>query len=285
MTRAFGGDPAIKAALLARLESHIANSTLRFGGTSWDGSGGSPLGVSTEGGDSADYATRFGYPLAIAGLLDPLTAYAVPGQRSTIALHWVKCVDVGADLSPIPQRIVDHFLIAMGAERLAASSYAEVQALHCAEASGVAMHRSEWTAARRRIEAVAEAALPQSPERTALNACATACWPLQTSSSILPTLILVWLHDANREADPAFGEFERKRAMAMLDEIYQQTQPMRDKGEAVDIPALFRMRDPVLAAGFEASLERANARYLDRARSAPGIVLAYLAAAKLRKAP
>ncbi|MGO1304872.1 MAG: hypothetical protein ACTMKV_08830, partial [Sphingomonas parapaucimobilis] len=228
---------------------------------------------------SADYATRFGYPLAIAGLLDPLTAYAVPGQRSTIALHWVKCVDVGADLSPIPQRIVDHFLIAMGAERLAASSYAEVQALHCAEASGVAMHRSEWTAARRRIEAVAEAALPQSPERTALNACATACWPLQTSSSILSTLISAWLHDVNREAYPAFGEFERKRAMAMLDEIYQQTQPMRDKGEAVDIPALFRTRDPILAAGFEASLERANARYLDRAQSVPGIVLAHLATA------
>ena len=285
MTGAFRGDPAIKAALLARLESHIANSTLRFGGTSWDGSGGSPLGVSTEGGDSADYATRFGYPLAIAGLLDPLIAYAGPDDGGKVALRWVECVDVGADLSPIPQRIVDHFLTAMGAERLAASSYAQVQALHRAEASGVARHRGEWTATRRRIEAAEEAALPHSPERAALNACATACWPLQTSSSILSTLIAAWLQEVNREADPAFGEVERQRAMAMLDEIYQQTQPMRDKGEAVDIPAMFRMRDPILAAGFEASLERANARYLDRARSAPGIVLAYLASAKLRKAP
>ena len=69
MTGAFGGNPAIKAALLTRLENHIANGTLRFGGTVWDGSGGSALGVSTEGGDSADYASRFGYPLPMDAIL------------------------------------------------------------------------------------------------------------------------------------------------------------------------------------------------------------------------
>ncbi len=279
MTGAFGGNPAIKAALLTRLENHIANGTLRFGGTVWDGSGGSALGVSTEGGDSADYASRFGYPLPMAGLLDPLTAYAGSDSGGDAALRWVECVEVGADLSRVPQRIVDHFLTDMGVERLAASSYADVRALHRAEASGVVMHRSEWTAIRRRIEAAVETTLPHSHERAALNACATACWPLQTSSSILSTLIAAWLQGVNREADPAFGELKNKRAMATLDEIYQQTQPMREKGEAVDIPALFRMRDPILAAGFEASLERANARYLDRAQSVPGIVLAHLATA------
>jgi len=280
MTGAFGGDPAIKAALLARLESHVANGTLRFGGTAWDGSGGSPLGVSTEGGDSADYAARFGYPLAMAGLLDPLTAYAEPDHRATVALRWVECVAVGADLSPVPQRIVDHFLTAMGADRVAATAYAEVKALHRAEASGTAVRRGEWTAARRRIEAAAEAALPRSPERAALNICATACWPLRTSSSILSTLIAAWLQDVNREADPAFAEADRARAVAKLDEIYQQTQPLRDKGEAVDIPALFRTGEPALATAFEASLARMNARYLERTRSVPDIVLAYLAAAK-----
>jgi hypothetical protein len=280
MTGAFGGDPAIKAALLAKLETHIAQGTLRFGGTAWDGTGGSPLGVSTEGGSSADYAARFGYPLALAGLLDPLTAYASPNEGGKVALRWVTCVAVGADLSPVPRRIVDHFLTKMGADRLAAAAYAEIQAVHRAEESGIAMPRGEWTAARHRIEATVEAALPRSRERTALNACATACWPLRTSSSILSTLIAAWLQDVHQEADPAFAERERLHAMATLDEIYQQTQPMRDKGEAVDIPALFRLREPALAAGFEASLQRANTRYCDYARSVPDMVLAYLAAAE-----
>ena len=68
------------------------------------------------------------------------------------------------------------------------------------------------------------------------------------------------------------------RAQAMLDVIYRESQPQRDAGQDVDIPALFRAREPLLAAGFEAQLARDSAHYLDRARTVPAMVLGHLAA-------
>ena len=278
MSGAVGGDPAVKAALLDRLRAHVADDTLRFGATAWDGRGGTPLGVSTRGGDSADYADRFGYPLALAGLLDPMTAYAGPDRAVDAALAWVERVPPGADLSPVPERIVDHLLGEMAADRLAVSCRAELGQLYRAEASGTPPARRDWAELRRRIERAAEEEPPSSDARVALTACATACWPLTTSSSVLPTLIAVWLKDASRVPDPEFGEAVRERAHGMLDQIYRETQPLRDAGEAVDIPARFRARAPALAAAYEAQLARANARYIDRARSVPDMVLAHLAA-------
>lgn len=280
MTGAFAGDPAIKAALCARLESHAANGTLRFGPTAWDGSGGTPLGVSTRGGDSTDYAVSYGYPLALAGLLDPMTAHAAPDRAVDAALTWVACIDAGADLSEVPQRIVDHLLAAMHADRLAAPFRDELRRLHLHERAGKRLTRSDWAGLRSRIERALEAEPPSSDGRTALMACATACWPLTTSSSVLPTLISVWLNDVNRDPEPQFGEVLRQQAHATLDEIYRETQPQRDAGAHPDIPALFRARAPVLAAAFEAQLARNNARYLERARSVPDMVLTHLTAAR-----
>lgn len=278
MTGAFLGDPAVKAALLERLHAHAANGTLRFGATAWDGRGGSPLGVSTQGGDCVDYAAQFGYPLALAGLLDPMTAQASPDQAVDTTLSWVSCVDVGADLSPIPERIVGHLLSAMDVDRLAAAYHGELFALYRAEASGASPARSIWAELRKRIAQAVEAEAPHSDAHAALTACATACWPLTTSRSILPTLISVWLQDANRSIEAAFDLADRSRAQAMLDAIYQETQSQRDAGQPVDIPALFRARAPLLAASFEAQLARDNARYLDRVRTVPAMVLGHLAA-------
>lgn len=278
MTGAFGGDPAVKAALLDRLERHAADGSLRFGTTHWDGQGGSPLGVSTEGGDSADYAERFGYPLALAGLLDPLTAWAAVDDAAGIALRWVRDVAVGSDLSPVPERIAAHFLIAMDAERLAEPFYTRLRSLYRAEAEDAVLTRRDWAALRERIEHAAEAEAPRSATHAVLKACATACWPLRTSSSVLTTLIAGWIQDVNRAPDAAFPESERARAHAMLGDIYHETQPVRDAGDPVDIPALFRARAPDLAKAFEAQLERANASHMARAQSVPAIVLRHLAA-------
>lgn len=279
MTVAFGGDGAVKSALLDRLRRHAADATLLFGPTSWDGRAGTPIGVSTRGGDSADYAAQFGYPLALAGLLDPMTAYAGPDRAVDVALAWVERVPVGTDLSPVAERIVDHLLDAMDADGVGAPYRATLRRYYAAERSDTPPARRDWADLRARIERAVQDERPASDARTALVACAAACWPLATSGSVLPTLFALWVGDANRRPDPEFGEALRVRAHAVLETIYRETQPLRDAGAAVDIPARFRDREPTLAAAFEAQLARSNARHRDRAQSVPDVVLAHLAAA------
>ncbi|KQM88755.1 hypothetical protein ASE67_03245 [Sphingomonas sp. Leaf23] len=281
MSGAFRGDAAVKAALLARLERHAAEGSLRFGATQWDEQGGSPLGVSTKGGSSADYAEQFGYPIALAGLLDPLTGWASEYDRADVALHWVRDVAVGADLLFVPERIAAHFLIAMEADRLATPFYDDLRSLYRAEDEDAPPARRTWSALRERMEQAAEGEAPSSDVRAALKACATACWPLRTSTSVLTTLIAAWIQDVNRTPDPEYGEEERASALAMLGEIFSETEPLREAGEPVDIPALFRARSPEMAWAFEAQLARANDRHTVRARSVPAIVLWHLAATTL----
>ena len=279
MTGAFNGDPRIRSDLLDRLKAHAARGTLRFGATQWDGQGGSPLGVSVEGGDTADYAARFGYPLALAGVLDPMTALAAPDEAVDHALCWVSCVAPGADLSRVTVWIVEELLLAHGADRLAARYLEELRALYRAESDGQPPARRDWSALRGRIAAAVEDAPALSDTRAAFSACATACWPLRTSRSVLTTLIDAWVRDATRIADTGDAATDRAEALAMLAAIHAETQVLRDAGRDVDIPATFRARAPRLAAVFEARLAHANARYFARARTIPGIVLAQLARA------
>jgi hypothetical protein len=207
-----------------------------------------------------------------------MTAQASPDQAVDTALSWVSCVEVGTDLSPVPERIVGHLLTAMDVDQLAAPYQVELFALYRAEASGASLARRTWAELRERIAHAVEAEAPRSDARAALTACATACWPLTTSSSVLPTLISVWLQDVNRGIEAELDQAGRSRAQAMLDVIYRETQPQRDAGQPVDIPALFRARAPLLAASFEAQLARDNARYLDRVRTVPPMVLGHLGA-------
>lgn len=275
---AFRDDPAVKADLLARLRRHADNGTLIFGATQWDGQGGSPLGVSVKGGDSADYVVLYGYPLALAGLLDPLMAWAVPEDAVDHTLQWVSRVAPGNDLSAVPEAILDHLLVDMGADRLAEPNYSELRGLHRREASDDPPARRCWSRLRGAIERAEAAAAPGSDTRAALNACAIACWPLRTSASVLATLVGGWAQDATRMPDPDFTEADHKRATKILERIYQETQPLRDAGEAVHIPTLFRSREPALAADFEAWLGRNNARFFARAHKAPGLVIDLIAA-------
>ncbi len=268
----------MKAELLARLREHADNGTLRFGATQWDGQGGSPLGISVQGGDSGDYASRYGYPLALASLLDPMTAYAAPDMAEDYALRWVSSVEPGADLSAVPQRIAQYLLIAMGADQLASPYYDDLLILYQAEELDTPPPRRAWSQLRNAIERAAAKAPPMSDRQIALKACATASWPLRTSRSLLTTLIANWVQSAAKEPDPDFGTADHERAIAMLDQIHKETQPNRDQGEHVDIPAIFRSRAPALAAAFELHLNRANARYIARARTVPDIVLDTLAA-------
>ncbi len=277
MTFAFGGDPTVKATLLARLRRHAENGTLRTGTTQWDGVGGSPLGVSVQGGDSSDYARRFGYPVPLASLLDPMTAYACPEAARDYALEWVSSVEPGADLSAVPLRIVRHLLSDLGADRLAKPYYDDLMSLYEEEERDPAPPRRAWSHLRGAIEQAAAEAPSNSDRHVALKACANACWPLKTSRSLLTSLFAFWVQSATQMPDPHFDAGRRARAIAMLDRIHKETQPERDKGKQIDIPAIFRSREPALAEAFEASLKRANARFIERARAVPQIVLAHLA--------
>ncbi len=274
-TRAFHGDPALKADLLARMRQHAGEGTLVFGATRWDGVRGSPLGISAASEDSGDYAARFGFPLAVAGLLDPLMS-AMLRDPAAAAIAWVEAVAPGDDLSAVPMHILEELLVRLKARELAPVPYARVAAVHLQEALGHAQDRTSWSALRTDIEAAAAAA--EGSVRLALDACAIACWSLTTSRSVLASLLHSWLAQAPPASD-TFDAADRARAQAVLEALWRETAPARDAGDPVDLPALFRRCEPVLAAGFEADLHRANTVRADRAGEALDIVLRHLIAA------
>ncbi|MGP7797008.1 hypothetical protein [Sphingomonas sp. CLY1604] len=278
MTGAFRGDAAIKADLLARLRAHAAAGTLLFGATRWDGERGSPLGVSAESEDSADYAARFGYPLALAALLDPMIECSDPARAWEHTLTWVVRVSPGEDLSVVPVRIVEDMLIRIGSVEHAPALHAAILDLHHRELAGETLTRADWTQARGEIEAAADG-MEDAAGAVALRACAAACWPLRTSRSVLTEITALWRTGAGAVRPTIITSTDKIRAEAILQSIVAAVAPRRAAGEYVDIPKLFRARDPGLSARYEADLRRTNALALERMQALPGIVLGHLTAA------
>ncbi len=276
MIRAFHGDPAIRSDVIARLERHADAGTLSFGASHWDGTSGTPLGVAAESAAIEDYAARFGYPLALAGLLDPIAA-SVPASACDTAIAWHRCVRPGTDLSDVPLRILIDLLERLGAPDLAPRRFAVVVAQHRREAAGYIADRATWTPLRTAIET--EEAAADDAIRAALGACALACWPLATSRSVLVGLIHAWATAIPVVPDPDFDAVQKQAADAALHALWEETQPQRDFGDAVHLPDLFRTRHPDLARRFEANLASTNAAYAARATQLPTMVLAHLAAA------
>lgn len=277
MTSAFHGDPALKAEVLHRLRQHAAAGTLVPGPTLWDGTRGSPMGVSAHSEDSAVYAALFGFPLPLAGLLDPITADDAR-RCAAVAIEWSDCVAPGADLSAVPLAIVQDVLEQLDAPRLAADHYGRVVALHRRPDATAA----EWRRLRTAIEDAAGRS--EGDGRTALNACAIASWPLATSRSVLVELMAAWRTGARPPADPDWDESDTAHAHERLEMLWNETAPQRDAGQPVDLPALFRQRDPDLAARFEANLARVNAAHLDRVGQGQALVLRHLATAGSERA-
>ncbi len=274
MTPAFHGDAAMRSDVVARLRRHAASGTLSFGATRWDGAGGSTLGVAAESEDSGDYAARFGYPLALAGLLDPIVASNYDGALET-AIAWHDRVRPGSDLSNVPIAILTEVLDRLGASVSAADYRKIVIDMHRGEACGDTASRTSWSRLRMEIEAHAEAA--QEPARTALQACALACWPLATSRSLLTGLIHAFT--AATPGAPDFDENDRRSANAILQGLWDETQAQRDAGDPVHLPTLFRARHPDLSGRFEADLAHTNATRAARAAQAQHLVLTHLTAA------
>ncbi|WP_298089334.1 hypothetical protein [uncultured Sphingomonas sp.] len=270
MTTAFHGDPWIKSDLHARLRRHAAAGTLVFGATRWDGVSGSPLGVSAESDDCADYAARFGYPLALTPLLDMMTAYIAPERALADTLAWVETVSPGADLSWVPLGIAEEMLVRMGAADHAPSRHAAVLDLQRRDMAGETITRADWTALRREMEAATDDA--HGPEAVALRACAMACWPLRTSRSVVASLVQMWQTGA--PPSPDFSVADRIQAEETLHAIIAEMRPRRE-----DIPGLFRDRDPDLSRRYEAELRRVNLIAEQRIAALPPLILHHLAAA------
>lgn len=257
---AWQGDPALRADTLARIDRHIASGTLKAGATFWDGTAGSPLGVSAESDDIGVYAARFDIPIALAGLLDPLAArFHEPAEAQHFARAWTLAIRPGADLSLVPTRLVLDLLDAPETRGVAPEIAAPLEALHRRELAGEAVGRREWAPLRAMILKASDQPGSLSRERL-LRLCEALCWSAFSSRSILAEGVRNWCYFTDIEPDPDWSEADHRRAWAMLERLAEEQAGNVEAGLWVDYPSLFAAEDASLAQRFEANLRRVNAK-------------------------
>ncbi len=260
---AFYGDPAPKRALLDTIDRHQAAGTLVFDGTVWDGLRGSPLGIAIEGDDPAAYAQRYGVPLPLAALLDPLML-SIPDDRlpAQYVRDWVEAIEPGADLAAVPSRLVLRMLATPEAQGVDDELAERLAALHRRDAEGVPPPRDAWTAVQHAIlcRAVPDADTVQA---TALGLWEACSWSARRGRSVLVLAFAKWAPLRARGATGNWSAEDAERARTTLQTLWDEQAPARAADTAIDYPALFEARDPLLAAGFVAHLTRTNARFLE----------------------
>lgn len=261
MSGAFRGDPAIKAVLLGRIDRHRAAGTLIFGPTAWDGERGSPLGISVEGTDPADYAAVFGYPLGLAALLDPLAADPVDGfDAAGFVREWVAVVRPGADLSRVPAALMLGMLHDLNGGEADAALVTAAVALHRDCRDGGQPPRPVWATLRRDILASMPAAAG-----AAGDLLEAAAWPAAHARSSLTSAFAAWRRLRAGGADPGWTPRDEARKEAMLHAIWEAETPAREAGEQVHYHARLVERDADLAGRFLLHLDRTNAAALGAA--------------------
>lgn len=274
MSVAFHGDAALQDRLVARLAQHIADDTLTIGETRWDGHGGSPLGVLTHDTSIDALATLTGYPLALAGLLDPLAAHiGNPDTARPFCTAWLAGPAPGDDLSAVPARIAIDLLDRLDPAPVAAALVAGVRELHRRSAAGDTVARTEWSACRTAILTLGDTGLGDAARAT-IDLLDAAAWPARDSRSILATMIAAWCRLAEFDPIDDWTAADEDRAQAMLQGLWDENRDRRDAGEHIPYPTLFAERDPVLARRFEANLEKVNHRQQARVEAAAALVLA-----------
>eukprot|EP01037_Dinobryon_pediforme_P021386 gene21386-22238_t len=152
----------VKAELLAQFDRHIAAGTMRFGPSSGDDSAGrTPLVIATGDTDPDAFVAAYGYPLALAALLDPLAAMLDERESATAFVRdWVALVEPGTDLSGVPSAIVLDLLDAPETRGLAPGLVAPLTRLHQRERAGETVPRGDWARCRQPILAAADAPPP-----------------------------------------------------------------------------------------------------------------------------
>lgn len=276
VTGAFGGEYSIKADLLAKFDRHIAAGTMRFGPSAGDDSAGqTPLVIATGDTDPDAFVAAYGYPPALAALLDPLAAM-LDEREGAIAFvrDWVALVEPGTDLSSVPSAIVLDLLDAPETRGLAPGLVAPLVRLHQRERAGESVPRGEWAICRQPIVAAAD--MPQPGRmRGLLDLCEAACWSARSSRSILLTMGARWCDLGEFVADPSWPDEDREAARGMFRALWEEH---CSDGRSANIPALFNAQAPDLARRFEANLDRVNAGRGDRVKQLVAIVLTHLGA-------
>ncbi|MGN5374463.1 MAG: hypothetical protein DI632_05925 [Sphingomonas hengshuiensis] len=254
---AFGGDAAVKTALLDRLARHRLAGTLLWGATRWDGDAGTALGVSIAGTDPATYAAAFGYPLALAALLDPLADTGGAGfDPAAFVTDWVAVVRPGADLAPIPTLLMLDMLDDPDLRRLCPGEMAMLAALHRADADGAPRPGVEWRAARAAILAVDPG--DDRERRAALDVAEALAWSGGAGRSTLTAMLGAMRHLRAQSRRPEWPQAEEDRAIAQLQALWTDAMPERERGQAIDYRARLTARDPGLAQAFFANLDTTN---------------------------
>lgn len=268
-TTAFDSDPSRKQDLLDRIDRHLAAETLTFMDTAWDGTQGSPLGVSIEGVDPADYATRYGYPLSLAALLDPLLAYpADTFDAAGFVRDWVAVVRPGADLSRVPAELMLFMLGDPAVSAYHAGLTADLMALHRRDRDGDTPPRPQWATARKTI-----LTLPAASSSPALALLEAASWPAASGRSSLTSAFEAWRRLQAVFDDPTWSREDEVRKEELLHAIWEDVAPARDAGEQIDYHAQLLLRDADLADRFLGNLNRGNALFLNATASLATVTL------------
>lgn len=251
--RAFHGDARVKRDLRDRVTAHIEAGTMLLGDTSWDGSGGSPLGVSAEATDAQAYADAFGYPLPLAALLDPLSAALGEDERGfRFVLDWVSLVEPGADLSQVPARLVLMMLETAGTGSALKPLQERLIALHRRDLANDPVDRAEWSALRQAIAGTKADAADNPLAFGGLGLFEAACWPAGRGYTPLSATFSACLVVVGSQADPAWGEADNRQVQDFFDALQEELQPRLEAGEPVDFMAIFQERRPELAERFMA---------------------------------
>lgn len=280
MSIAFHGDATLQDRMVAQLARHRADGSLTIGETRWDGRGGSPLGVLTHDTSIDTLATLSGYPLALAGLFDPLADLI---RDADAAFHfctaWLAGPEAGANLSTVPASIAIDLLDLLDPALVVGTPIADVRALHRRTAAGDDVSRAEWSACRTAMIAIGDAKGGNVP-RPALDLLEAAAWPARDSRSSIATMVAAWCNLAEFDDSDDWTAADEEHAQAMLRQLWDENSDRREAGAAISYPTLFAQRDAALAERFEANLDHVNRRYQLRIGNATTLVLARLQGAR-----
>lgn len=265
---AFQGNPAIKRDLQARLLRHIAAETLLLGDTRWDGRSGSPVGVSVEAADANAYSEAFGYPLPLAGLLDPLSEMlGDQGGSFAFVLEWVDAVEPGSDLANVPICVMLHMLETAETGSAAAPLKHALLDLHQRELGNEPPTRGEWSTLRHAIATAQEAAGDDHVQRANLAVLDAASWPAARGYTPLSATFGACLNLVAMQQDPDWGDADNQRCDTFFMAMEAELSPRMQAGEDIDFTAVALEREPDLMRRYAAYSERYHTRMRDRASS------------------
>lgn len=275
MISAFNNDPQLKAALRDRLKCHLDDGSLKIGATFWDGTSGSPLGVSIRGSDASQYEEQYGYPLPVAVLLDPLSdAFGSRDHAAGFVCDWVDVVTPGSDLAAAPYKIVGEFLRSSHAAESYPEPVSKILELQQADLAGQAPPRSEWSALRQQVSQAKESDSPKDKFHAQL--CEVACWPISRSRSVLPEVARVWIG----LGAPPTPDWDRELALechTAFGSVFEEARARGEKLSYQDGDALFHEKFPELAARGDVMLAAQERTRLEHVSRAGSIVLNALA--------